>query len=101
MAEYRVDDVKGVFTNGDPDQLGSSWVKEYINFKSQNGKIVKTFGASDLKIFKNIPFYSAEYEVESLIVYPNNNFTGNKYRYVAVLKNSKTGKLITLFDRSI
>tara|TARA_R100000458_G_C8256789_1_gene232804 strand:- start:525 stop:830 length:306 start_codon:yes stop_codon:yes gene_type:complete len=101
VAEFRVDDIKGVFTNGDPDQLGSSFVKELINFKSKNGKIVKTFGASDLEICPSISNYVKDYEVENVIVYPNNNFTGNKYRYMVLLKNSKTGKLMTIFDRGI
>ena len=101
MAEYKAEEVKGVFTNGDPGQMGTSWVKELINFKSKNGKLVKTFGASDLGICPSIKDYCKDYEVERIVVYPNNNFQGNKYRYIVLLKNSKTGKLITLFDRGV
>ena len=101
VSEFRAEEVKGVFTNGDPHQMGSNWVKELINFKSVNGKLVKTFGASDLNICSSIPVYAKNYEIEKVIVYPNDNFNGNKYRYVVLLKNSKTGKLVTLFDRNI
>ena len=86
--------------------LDSKWkddteVKELVNFKSKNGKLVKTFGAKALEICNSISGYAKSYEVEKVIVYPNDNFQGNKYRYVVLLKNSKTGKLITLFDRGI
>ena len=101
MAEYKAEQIRGVFTNGDPLEMGTSWVKELINFKSKNGKLVKTFGAKALEICGSISGYAKNYEVEKVIVYPNDNFQGNKYRYVVLLKNSKTGKLITLFDRGI
>lgn len=44
MNKINIRDFKGVWTNADPEDLGTEWSQVQENFRAMNGKLVKTFG---------------------------------------------------------
>lgn len=94
MSKVLFDDILGVFTNGDPDNISKNQVNTLKNFRPVNGRLVKTHGSGDTKKFTNLDETLDEFTITNVYTFSNSNLKGNDYRTLVVKVNNATQNIV-------
>ena len=101
MPKINFSDIKGVFSNGDPDNTDLSLVKSLENFRPMNGKLVKTHGASDTEDFAELHSDMHDYSINNLVVFTSDFLSGTNHRTLVVKCNHLTNGVKLDFSKGI
>ena len=80
MSKVLFDDILGVFTNGDPDNIS----------KTQ----VDTHGSGDTGKFTNLDETLDEFTITNVYTFSNSNLKGNDFRTLVVKVNNATQNIV-------
>lgn len=94
MKQILFDNIVGVFTNGDPDNISTGHVKTLKNFRPVNGKLVKTHGSGETDKFPNLKESLTDYTITNLYTFNSSDLSGNPYRTLVVKVDNKTQGLV-------
>jgi hypothetical protein len=101
MPKLPINDIKGIFTYGDSDDISKDKVKSLVNFRPVNGKLVKTHGAGDTGTFIDLQSIQNDYRVTNVLSFVNSHFSGDHSRTILFGTNIKTNSVEIFFDEAI
>ena len=91
MNKINIRDFKGVWTNADPEDLGTEWSQVQENFRAMNGKLVKTFG-----IPAKTGIFRSDYSLDALATYIHSKLP-NGYIYIGPAINTDSNDMVLLY----